>query len=429
MDDLKAWLSQPEVATFPFAGVLAEIRAVGKHAVPVELLSDLDNARQRLSVGRTEGTDLNSEQLAAFLDTVLDRRDGRFDAATYLALRLLPLPETRDGELGEAWRRHDRLMVALVADLLRFEQEAMDGSTGLLPRHRPGPALVDRRLRLGMRALAPAYTRLGLPVLGGTDPADADRVCASVAARMPAAQRLAVDLSMLPVDISHDEFMFIRVLQAYETVFALMAAQLHTAVSVLTMGNVRLAAIFTDGAASALRDASPLFSLMATMQPCSFAAFRTHTHGASAIQSAAAKTVEALCRTPDPQRLASCAFDQVPQVRQAILDGSLVGLEDVYQHHLAAGKVQPRHGRKLEEAMYGLGVVVDRWRTTHHRLATRFLGNEPGTAASQGAAYLDRVRTIPVFHRPAVASDTPGGGPRTRSARPPAVMPAGRARS
>jgi tryptophan 2,3-dioxygenase len=399
MDDLKAWFSHPEVATFPFASVLADIRAVGKHAAPVELLVDLDHARQQLSAGGIEGADLNSRRLAAFLDTVLDRRDDRFDAATYLALRLLPLPEASDEDLGEAWRRHDRLIVAIVADLLRFEQEAMDGSTGLLPRHRPGPALVDKRLRLGMRALTPAYTRLGLPVLGGSDPADADRVCASVAARMPATQRLAVDLSMLPVDVFHDEWMFIRVLQAYETVFALMAAQLHTAVSVLTMGNVRLAAIFTDGATSALRDASPLFSMMATLQPRSFTAFRTHTHGASAIQSVAAKTVEALCRTPDAQRLASPAFDQVPQLRQAILDGSLVGLEDIYQHHLTAGKVQPRHGRRLEEAMRGLGMVMDRWRTTHHRLAMRFLGNQPGTAASQGAAYLDQVRTVPVFRR------------------------------
>jgi tryptophan 2,3-dioxygenase len=412
MHELTSWLSASDANPqhFPYEPVVAAIQQVGKASVPDDMLVLLDKARGALPTAAV--TDEPDQRLLrGFLDVVLDRWDGRFDAPSYLALPLLPLPAGED--LGGAWRDHDWDVISLIADLLRFESMAAERPTDVpLPRQRPPAAVVAKRCRLGLRAVTPAMTRLRVSRPDTTDEPlrIGPHLWAEVTRRMEPGQVRAVRLSMLPVAVHHDEWLFIRVLQAYETCFALMAVELTAATTILRRGNARLAAIFLDGAASALREAAPLFSLLATMQQESFARFRAFTEGASAIQSRHAKLVEAMCRRPDDDRLDSAAFVSVPEVRQAVLDGELEGFEDVYT--ASVDRFDGEQRRRVEEAMARLAHVLAQWRQTHHRIAVRMLGDQPGTGYTAGPAYLDAVRSIPIFRTvaagPTDADKAPG---------------------
>ncbi|HLL50030.1 MAG TPA: hypothetical protein VK356_05110, partial [Thermomicrobiales bacterium] len=189
---------------------------------------------------------------------------------------------------------------------------------------------------------------------------------------------------------------FIRVLQSFEATFALVAVELHAAVRALTDGEFAFAVQRVQSAETRLREAAPLFSLVATMQVEAFQAFREFTDGASAIQSRNYKLVESLCRQPDPSRLDSAAYLSVPEVRERVLAGQ-VTLDEAFQAasatvHLGAGDVDD-----LEQVMRQFSATLLRWRRTHHGIAVRMLGERTGTGYTEGAPYLKEVQTIPVF--------------------------------
>jgi len=119
--------------------------------VPDKVLADLDQARESVRL------------LAKFLDTALDKWDGRYDYRTYLALDMLPLPGTAgtDQDPVAAQRLHDRLVVQLTADAVRFELDVLDGQTQRFPQQRPDSATVAKRFRLALRATEPLNRRFG----------------------------------------------------------------------------------------------------------------------------------------------------------------------------------------------------------------------------------------------------------------------------
>ncbi|MFJ6798038.1 tryptophan 2,3-dioxygenase family protein [Streptomyces sp. NPDC091268] len=400
MRELDDWLEDPEPRRFPFAAVLGEFQRVGKHFVDEELLKTLAVARDRLPGGDSAGVPAAAEPadadaagvLERFLDTALDKFDGRYDYPTYTALSLLAPPRA-DARTVRVHR--DRTVVRLLGDLVRFELAAAEGRTALFPELRPDPVLVGKRHRLAVRVAAPALRRLGLADPGGpapsTDPAQAARrLWETVDASMSGPERLVLALSMLPVHTTHDEYLFIRVLQAFEATFTLLAAELRGAITALDGGDRARAVGRVTRAAGALTESAPLFSLLATMQVEAFQTFREYTDGASAIQSRAYKLVESLCRTPDADRLHSHAYRSVPEVRAGVLAGRRT-LDEAYAD--ARGDAHPALGAAMEE----FASALRRWRQTHYRLAVRMLGTRPGTGATEGTPYLGEVRKIPVF--------------------------------
>lgn len=396
MRELAEWLSgDGDPQAFPYAEVLAQFHRTGKHHVAKDLLVQLDQVRRTLPKPAAR-----KARLRDFLDVALDKFDGRYDYQTYLGLSLLPLPgddlhsETLPrGDSAAVPRRHDELIVQLVADAMGFELDAVSGTTGLLPRQRPTPELVAKRCRLGIRAVKPALNGLGLPPADGPDPiAAAARLREVALTSQDQAQRWALAVSMQPVDLVHDEYLFIRVLQAYESTFAALAAELSRAVDGLAAGDAADAAQRLAYGGDLLDRAAPLFSLMATMRAESFRTFRVHTEGASAIQSRSYKRVESLCRLPDRSRLDSMAYRSVPDVREQVLAGQPT-LDQAYR----AAAVTGAQRRLLDERMAEFGAALLRWRRTHHRIAVRMLGTRPGTGYTEGTPYLAAVRDIPVF--------------------------------
>ncbi len=415
MHELTSWLSgAADPRIFPYPAVLGEFHRVGKHFVDKEFLSLLDGARSRVAGPAATGGGA-ARLLSDFLDVALDKWDGRYDYRSYLALRLLRLPCGADdpppaADDATARRVRDRLLVRLVADALAFELAAAAHATRLLPQRRPGPALMTKRCRLGVRAAAPALARLGLSgAVGDGEPATAAAALHAVAADLDA-EDLPLRLSMLPVHVTHDEYLFIRVLQAYECLFAGVAGELRVAVTALTGDAPRPAADRLGYARDLLDGASPLFSLLATMQPESFRTFRQYTEGASAIQSRSYKFVESLCRTPEGDRLDSVAYRSVPEVRARVRAGQST-IDEAYRSAVRDGRLDGRDRDLMARRMDAFSATLLQWRRTHHRLATRMLGSRSGTGYTEGTPYLAAVRAVPVFTPDPRPTDPSGGGP------------------
>jgi tryptophan 2,3-dioxygenase len=401
---LSSWWPNPDPDTFPYGQVHDDYLRTGKHFVSKELLDALHEVRSRL--GEAPGA---MAQLRTFCDVALDKFDERYDYVSYLALSLLPLPTPATSAESGAQASHDRLFAQLLADMMRFELQVLDGETDLLPQLRPDKQTAVKRLRLAARAAGPALGRLGLAA-GGAD-AERGRPAAEVmkdsihAARqvvaicgqaMTGPERLVMRLSMLPVWTAHDEYMFIRVLQAFETTFALLAVRLGAAVTALAAGEPRIAGDAIDGAGRSLNEASRVFSVMATMQVGSFLRFRDYTEGASAIQSRNYKTVESLCASPERSRLNSPAYLSVPEVRTRLMDGS-ANIDDALWSAVRARTITASQRDELTAGMRRFEATLLQWRQTHYRLAVRMLGDRSGTGYTEGTPYLKGVRTIPVF--------------------------------
>ena len=384
---LQDWITDPDPASLPLAAVIAEFRRVGKHFVAPELLGALARARAALPAG--------DGPTRRFLDTALDKHDGRFDNPSYLALHDLPLPGRTGPAPARAGRDRDRLVALLVADLLRFELDALDGATDLLPLLRPGRRVVAKRCTLGIRALRPAMRRSGLDASAdGADAiATARTLVATVERAATAEDRRLLAVTMLTVHTAHDEHLFVRVLQCYEATFSLVTVQLRAAVAAAAAGDAWRAARRLRAAERAMQEAKPFFSLVATMQPEAFLEFREYTDGASAIQSRSYKELESLCRRPDPERLAGPGYDAAPEVRARVLAGRITVQEAV------AGCPGPRG--EVHEAMAAFEASVLAWRKTHHNLAMRMLGLKRGTGHTDGVPYLAAHMETPVFARAA----------------------------
>ncbi len=391
--DLRAAYQDPNA--FPYDDVVAQYRTVGKHFVPESLLHELHQLRMLLRAVRGPST----AELRRFLDVVLDKWDSRYDYTTYLALPILPLPDPEavdpsPGDLARVHAGQNRLLLLLLADLIAFELDAAAGRTMLLPGLRPPTALVAKRCRLALRAALPALRRRG--IIGDThavEPADLPRLTSLITDE---ADRRMLATTMLPVYTLHDEYLFIRVLQSYESAFAVIAAYLRAAIFATATNRLLDAATCVTMAGQVLIDSRALFSLLGTMQPQAFLEFRKFTEGASAIQSQNYKIVESLCRAPDPDRLRSTAYESVPEVKRLVHDGQL-SLEQALRTAREQFSVASGSEQELVDSMAALSRQVRSWRRTHHSLAVRMLGTKTGTGYTEGTPYLAHAQTIPLF--------------------------------
>lgn len=330
----------------------------------------------------------------AYLDCVLDKHDNRYRYETYLALPVLrPLIASHQTDLPAP-----RLAALLIADAMRFELRALHGWHELMPAARPSLDLIRKRLRKGARIMAPwsapcEVSRPGLDYLldlaKRPEQPDAARLLLAalpVAAGDDAALRIAV--SVLPVDVLHDEYLFIRVLQASEATFVTLADHLRTAIAGIRARNAKWAQTAVIAASQCVAQGGQLFSILATMSADSFLRFRQFTEGASAIQSEHYKRFELLCGVPAAQRLSSAAFSNVPPVQ----DEARGDPETLTRAYLDARSHQGWFGaaewESIDVAFDELEQTHQRWKTTHFRIAGMMLGDAPGSGYTAGVPYL-----------------------------------------
>ncbi|SDK40361.1 Tryptophan 2,3-dioxygenase (vermilion) [Aliiruegeria lutimaris] len=387
----EAWEATACVADFPYASVLALYHKLGKHFVPEPVTDCLIRAREaHVPAG-------GAPRLSAFLDCMLDKSDDRYDYASYCALELLELPcgDPVALTLDEIARERDMALLALLGDLVGFEWRALQGQESRLPQMRPDAALASKRVQRVLAAMRPSLLRLGCSSHALPGKIDVQGFLDWRQAVLPDECRTRMALSILPVHVVHDEYLFLRTLQAFEANFAWIAVLLRGALHALERdGESALESL--EQANGYLRETARLFPLLGTMQIAAFHDFRRFTEGASAIQSAGYKKVEALCRRPDEERLNSIAYAAVPGIRDAVQNGQPT-LEEVYARACARRHLSVAVLGKIEAQMGLFASQLLRWRQAHLQLARRFLGERGGTGYTEGVPYLASVKDIPVF--------------------------------
>jgi hypothetical protein len=254
---------------------------------------------------------LGSRDLSAgaYLNCVLDKHDDRYRYETYLALPVLkPLISSRTA----------RLQAVLVADAMRFELSALHGWHDQMPAARPSLDVVRKRLRKGVRFAEPGQSLGYLLELAERpeEPENARLLLAALPVAPGQDATLRIAASVLPVDVLHDEYLFIRILQAAEATFVTLTRQLRAAIQGVRAPDADRTRAAVVAASQCIAQGGQLFSILATMSADSFRRFRQFTEGASAIQSEHYKRFELLCGVPSAQRLASAAFSNVPPVQK-----------------------------------------------------------------------------------------------------------------
>lgn len=338
--------------------VTAEVRRVGKHFLPADLVGRMAEIRDWHVV--------QDPYLDAFLSCALDKHDGRFWNRTYLFLPLLEVIMA-EHDLEPAY-----VAQLLAADVVRHEVGAAQRRTEISPLGRPDPRTLRTRVRHALRFMSPgvdlaAPTKTHLP----TPPAEISDW---------------LELTVQPVSTVHDEHFFIRALQAHEVAFTAMNRDLRDAITAIRARDLDLAAALLEQVVAFMDRNASLFRMVATMRPEAFHAFREFTDGASAIQSEQYKRFEGLCGTPPAARLASPAFASVPAVRAEILAGQDT-LSDAYRDAARRDR-SPRQLAAIADLLQALEASHRRWKTTHVTLASRMLGDARGSGHTSGVDYL-----------------------------------------
>ncbi|MFD0350550.1 hypothetical protein ACFQ0M_40095 [Kitasatospora aburaviensis] len=287
LDELARWQDDGRAADrFPYRAVLGHYRAVGKNAVGAELLTAL----RAVEPPRAKTADPAERLLADWLPQVVDGRDGDYDS--YLGSPVY-------ASLAAAGAGAEQVITALLADVATVEAATLaDAPAGLA------------RTRAALRALTAAA---GLPAGRGApaEPAGLVRACAEAVAAardtVPAGVLRAVELTLTPTTTSHDEQMFIRVIQIFEAVFAAVADAVRAATEAVAAGRTGVARELLAGAAGQVAGTSAVFRVLTTMPRDAFAVIRANTDGRSAVQSRAYRAVERSC----------------PELHRALLDSGL----------------------------------------------------------------------------------------------------------
>lgn len=355
---------------FPFDAVVGHWRTTGRARVGAGAIAAVDEACVVSAVAVEEACAEPATWawfLRSWLPMLVDIGHGRCTYATYVGTPTLtqwPASGAVDA---------DTCVGLLLAHLLRHELDAP------IDADHPTQAAVHASR---VTAMAESLVRHG----GGRAPAtEARSLAEAVLDAAPPALARQADLLALPMTTVHEEQLFLRVLQLFETVFAAMLIEVESARSLLDIGEV-------EGAAAALRSASdrlgraiPFFRILATIHPDEFALIREETPGASGLQSTSFKGIELACARQTPARLSSPGYHE-PVV--AALVASDAGRPTIEDHGM---RLRAADGLGVERLVAAIELLDHRWglwKKAHWATASRLIGDVPGTGGTEGAAYL-----------------------------------------
>lgn len=275
--------------------VTTRIRAVGRERIGEPLLTALAEIDDR-----HRGSD---RYLDVFLDSLLAPHRDRRGSQAYLVLPLLELiVDDTASNLDPV-----RLSALLMADVICHENRR---------ESRLDPTTRTRRTKHATRFVAEAEPGLdlGVPAPPGTTAGE------------------WLSLTVLPVSTAHDEYCFIRALQAYELVFGTLTDEIRAAAEAARAGHGNSAVAAVQRADRVFRRAAALLRLLATTRADDFQEFGEH---------AWATGVE----LPETYR----------------------GFEQAYAE-------VPVSSAELRAAMESLETSHRRWNTVRHGFALRLLG-------------------------------------------------------
>ncbi|MFE9632766.1 hypothetical protein [Streptomyces sp. NPDC006463] len=350
--ELECWRADGrDAARFPYRAVLGHYRTVGKNAVGAELLTALRAVGPALSApAETAGP--AARLLTDWLPQVVDGTQGDYDS--YLGSPVY-------ASLARTGARTEEVITALLADLVATEAATLAGAPAGLARTRAA-----LRALTASAGLPAGRESKGAPHTAQDDTADLVRACAAaVAAARDAASSgvlRAVELTLTPTTRSHDEQMFIRVIQIFEAVFAAVGRSIQAATEAVAAGRADRARELLEGATRHVAGTSGVFRVLTTMPKDAFAVIRANTDGRSAVQSRAYRTVERSC----------------PELHSALLSSSV-------------------HQYELQSVMRELDTAWGAMKRTHWGITMKVIGKVRGTGGTAGASYLREAAEARLF--------------------------------
>lgn len=198
-----------------------------------------------------------------------------------------------------------------------------------------------------------------------------------------------------------DRMLFLVTHQICEMWFALVLDHLDVARAAILAGEAGVAADRIGRLPAIMRVLAAQFDVLATLTPAAFEEIRAGLGTASGIQSAQWREIEFACGLRDPKYLGIPGFTGAERQRLRVrLDE--VSVADAYAQLAKQRRDSPLPGAlaevdRLRTAMLDFDESVVAWRARHASLAERFLGGRPGTAGSEGSAYLWRMTARRMF--------------------------------
>ena len=229
----------------------------------------------------------------------------------------------------------------LAADIARYELCAAHRLTDVSPVGRPDPRTLRTRLRHALRFMTAhlgGATSEGLVGAIAHEPeSDLPTLLLQLPIPRTSWQDEWLEMTVQPVSTVHDEYFFMRVLQAHEMAFTGMDWRMRDAIAAIRDQQLDAALGLLEEVVAFMDRNASLFRIVATMRPEAFHTFREFTDGASAIQSEQYKRFEGLCGLPPTERMGSPAFESVPAVSAEVGEGQDT-MTDAYGAARAAGR-------------------------------------------------------------------------------------------
>ncbi len=399
-------------AAFPYSSVLETFHTFGKEYVPGAYIEYLDELEREIRALEPGGDSWAYDMLCGFFCGLLDKHRKQYCYDSYIGSSIIEqVMSCPSMTFEDAWRERTRQIVALVADVVHFECLTYLGEMPRQSVHLVPKRLGCKRIRGGVHALktfGAAVPELlhesGLDSLSTiwktTEEGDEDllrqtaRMAKIIIDRVPEETRQMIALTMLPVSTDHDEYMFIRVVQAFEMMFVMLASGFRETIHRLTENRMPAALDAIQAMTDTLHTSLSFFRVLNTMPSENFHEFRDLTDGASAIQSRQYKWVEVLAAHPTPKRIESEGFEPVPAVKAAYRQG-LRNVEDAFED--CRQHLPPETLEQCRTALLALDKQFVAWKRSHVNVVIRALGNVKGTGGTAGLVYLQRYSTTRLF--------------------------------
>ncbi|MEE2037671.1 hypothetical protein Q8791_10615 [Nocardiopsis sp. CT-R113] len=327
----------------------------------------------------------------------LDQEDGDYDS--YVGNTVLTAASTSDGVLGSE-QMVDATLVAAAADLVLLEAETL---TAHPTRAQAVRVRATARVLTLSNELAPGFAlpRRELDALSELldrwdETSDAGRAhtahrCAmAVVGQVPSVVRDAVNITLLPTTRMHDEQMFVRCIQIFESLYRQVADRIAQSIIALDSGDTARPLALLGEAANRVRATQGLYRVLTTMPPDAFAVIRAHTNGRSAVQSRPYRQVEDLS-APRP------SDGQGPgEAHGMTLQGTLL---------LREADLGSQPAADIRKVMRELDSAWRAMKRSHWGVTLKTIGRVSGTGGTAGADYLRATAQRALF--PLLTTNTP----------------------
>jgi len=405
---------------FPVQQILHHYHTYGKHFGSTEVLEELLLVQEDLRTYGPVQDHTAYDLLNLFLHMLLDKRSGQYDYLSYVGTQL---PERVIIAANHTFAEYQEMQIAyllgILSDIIFMEYQTLMGEEKLFNGLMPNPLILKRRIFNALKAIdvyrgftttlaVPIWlddvlqrwkqeVTLELPLSPELGEMTANLIF-SMLQQLSRHERLLLDMTILPVWTTHDEYMFIRILQSFEVLFGITIKGFLSCQNDIQHASFASAQAVMEILTDIYRRSPALFRVLTTMQRDSFSAFRVYTEGASAIQSERYKTIEVLAASVPQERLRSAAFLSVPPIKETYEQKQIENFEHLLQSFLSdPSYLASETFQAFLQSMKAFDQSFVAWKNMHCNIAVKMLGSTGGTGGTPGPSYLKKYVNDSIF--------------------------------